>query len=88
MATVSQAHPWCMSYVLFSSRGLIDCGLFAIAFATEVAYGGDPVVVSYQQAEMRNHLLLCFEKGDHELATTISKSTEISTYLQSKHQKI
>ena len=31
--------------------GGVDCGLFTIAFATELAYGNDPVWVSYICAE-------------------------------------
>ena len=45
-------------YIPFSVK---YCGLFAIAFAMEVAYGGDPAVVSYQQTEMRKHLVSCFD---------------------------
>ena len=30
----------------------------------EVAYGGDPAVVSYQQTEVRKHLVSCFDKGE------------------------
>ena len=47
--------------------GGVDCGLFAIAFATELAYGNDPVRVSYVQSAMRDHLLLCLEQGKMEL---------------------
>ena len=54
-----------------------DCGLFAIAFATEVAYGGDPVIVSYQQAEMRSHLLSCFEKGELQLFPRAQRSASV-----------
>ena len=46
--------------------GPVDCGLFAIAFATELAYGNDPVRVSYVQSAMRDHLLLCLEQGKME----------------------
>ena len=30
-----------------------DCGLFAIAFATNLAFGEDPVKISYEQSLMR-----------------------------------
>ena len=43
--------------------GPSDCGLFAIATATVLAFGINPVQVQFQQAAMRNHLLNCFEKG-------------------------
>ena len=46
-------------YIPFSVK---YCGLFAITYAMEVAYyGGDPAVVSYQQTEMRKHLVPCFD---------------------------
>ena len=34
-----------------------DCGVFAVAFATDVAYGKDPAVQYYDTHNMRNHLL-------------------------------
>ena len=33
-----------------------DCGLFAIAFATDLAFGMDPAKISYQQSAMREPL--------------------------------
>ena len=38
-----------------------DCGLFAIAFATELAFGGDLTHVQYKQDAMRDHLVRCLE---------------------------
>ena len=46
--------------------GPSDCRLFAIAAATALALGLNPVQVQFQQAAMRNHLLNCFEKGHLE----------------------
>ncbi len=40
--------------------GNCDCGLFAIAFATAVAYGKDPSQCNFDQAKMREHLYKCF----------------------------
>ena len=40
--------------------GSNDCGLFAIAHATELCFGGNPSSVIYDQASMRKHLLNCF----------------------------
>ena len=34
-----------------------DCGVFAVAFATDLAYGKDPAVQYYDTHKMRNHLL-------------------------------
>ena len=41
----------------------IDCGLFAIAFATDLAHGNDPVKVQYDQQSMRQHLYSCLDAG-------------------------
>ena len=42
--------------------GTVDCGIIAIDFARDLAYGNDPSNISYKQEEMRQHLLRCFEK--------------------------
>ena len=44
-------------------RGGNDCGLFAIAFAYDVASGIDPEYVTYIQSDMRKHLFSCVKKG-------------------------
>ena len=38
-----------------------DCGVFAIACATELAYGFDPALCCWDVTLMRQHLLSCFE---------------------------
>lgn len=43
--------------------GTQDCGLFAIAFMTSLAYGNNPTTEVYRQDEMRAHLSTCFEKN-------------------------
>ena len=43
--------------------GTNDCGLFAIATATAIAFGSDPLSLTFNQGEMRRHLYLCFEEG-------------------------
>ena len=35
-----------------------DCGLFAIAISTAIAYGVDPISLHFNQAAMRNHLCI------------------------------
>ena len=40
-----------------------DCGDFAIAFAVELAFGGDPRTITYEQDCMRNHLEYCISHG-------------------------
>eukprot|EP00731_Ephydatia_muelleri_P032821 Em0024g365a len=42
-------------------QGSEDCGLFAIANACKLCFGGDPSVVKYTQDDMRKHLLKAFD---------------------------
>ena len=42
---------------------LTDCGLFAVAFATELVHGEDPVLCNFDCAGMRTHLLAGLEAG-------------------------
>ena len=44
-------------------KGGNDCGLFAIAFATALAFGQSPWDHSYIQESMREHLLKCFKNN-------------------------
>ena len=44
--------------------GTLDCGLFAIAFAIESCLMNDVEMISFDQEEMRNHLVLCLEAGE------------------------
>ena len=41
--------------------GGTDCGLFAIAVISAIAYGKDPSLLQFKQEEMREHLLNCFK---------------------------
>jgi len=43
--------------------GKDDCSLFAIAYATTIVNGGDPVNVVYDQGKMREHLERCLTSG-------------------------
>ena len=45
-------------------KGSDDCGLFAIAYATDLAYGNDPVSCRYKQKELRAHFLDCLKKKE------------------------
>ena len=40
--------------------GGADCGLFAIAVITSIAYGTDPCQTHFKQEDMRKHILKCF----------------------------
>jgi hypothetical protein len=48
-------------------RGALDCGLFAIAAAVEICFGGDPSLLDegafFDQERMRPHLKECFTAG-------------------------
>ena len=44
--------------------GSSDCGLFALAFATDLCHGLDPTKQSYNQEMMRRHFVDCLEKGE------------------------
>ena len=46
-----------------TQQGGVDCGLFAFAFAYELADGNDPSDVSFDQGKMCQHLVQCLEKG-------------------------
>lgn len=43
-------------------EGSNDCGVYAIAYATDLAHGRNPYRYSYLQADMRKHLMECLEK--------------------------
>ena len=40
-----------------------DCGVYAIAYATELAYGADPITCNWDVMHMREHLLQCLDSG-------------------------
>ena len=41
----------------------VDCGLFAIAFATSLAHNENPVRRVYNTTKLRQHLVSCLEAG-------------------------
>ena len=43
-----------------------DCGVYAIAYTTDIAFDRDPASLSYDRQEMRKHLLWCLQRGDSE----------------------
>jgi len=43
--------------------GTQDCGVFAAAYCTTVAFGKDPCALVYDQKRLRHHLLKCLEDG-------------------------
>ena len=50
----------------------IDCGLFAIAFATDLLYGNSPSNVSYEHEKMRQHLFICLQQDLFTLFPRVS----------------
>ena len=45
-------------------KGITDCGLFAIAFAVHLAFGDDVSKLTFDQSQMRQHLVRCFQKKE------------------------
>ena len=43
--------------------GTKDCGVYAIAFATAIAFGQNAGRQNFKQQEMRAHLVSCFNKN-------------------------
>jgi len=54
-------------------RGGNECGLYAIANATSLAYGKDPINMTYIESAMRDHLVHCLSERKLELFSTIPK---------------
>ena len=52
--------------------------VFAIAFATDLCHGHDPVVVTYNQEKMHGHLLTCFEMRELSLFPRAEKTKKIN----------
>ena len=48
-------------------NGELDCGVFAIAFAYDLAAGNDPTQVRYDQSKMREHLARCLSNQSFSL---------------------
>ena len=46
-------------------QGAVDCGLYAMGFATYLAHGKNPralTTLQFQQSKLRDHILVCFEQ--------------------------
>ena len=48
---------------VMAQPNLYDCGVFAIANATELAHGKDPAKAQWDANKMRSHLLSCLQEG-------------------------
>ena len=50
--------------VQMQQPGSVDCGVYAIAFLTDLCHGKDPASCQYANAaKLRNHLITCLENG-------------------------
>ena len=45
--------------IKYPQHGNTDCGLYAIAYTTELAFGHDPTDFTFDQSQLRDHLLNC-----------------------------
>lgn len=45
-------------------KGTMDCGLFAIAYATDLAFGNDPASFNYEQGALRTHFVNCISNDE------------------------
>ena len=55
----------CVLQPVQKQRGIKDCGLFALAYATHLATGKDPkklLHIKFDQEKLRFHLISCFEQ--------------------------
>ena len=56
----------------------VDCGLFAIAFATSLAFNEDPALTTYDTKLLRTHLISCLEVGKMSLFP--KKNVKVKTF--------
>ena len=60
-----------------------DCGLFSLAFATDLCHGIDPVTQAYDQEKMRAHYVSCLES--REMVPFPRTSRRVPYHLTKKH---
>ena len=56
-------------------EGNVDCGLFVIAVATDLAYGNDPANVIFEQKKMKNYVLENLKSESLQPFSRLTKST-------------
>ena len=61
---------------------LSDCGLFALAFATDLCHGVDPQTQAYDQENMRAHYVSCLES--HEMIPFPKTSRRVPYHVTKK----
>jgi hypothetical protein len=50
-----------------------DCGVYAIAYATELAHGLNPALIKWKSGCLRNHIISCFENGQMTRFPSVGK---------------
>ena len=63
-------------------QGSYDCGLFALAYALELALYKDPSTLIFDQTKMRGHFLSCLEKEEAEQFPKIWRSLHPATQIE------
>jgi hypothetical protein len=56
-------------------KNTYDCGVFAVAYATSIAFGQDPSTTILNVHQMRNHLKQCLDAGKFSLFPTGTRGT-------------
>ena len=64
--------------------GSLDCGIFSIAYTTDLAYGNNPAAFRYKQQLLRSHLEMCLSSNK----LLPFPSTELVHPLKSKKERI
>lgn len=59
----SRRYLWIKKLSVQQQAGVLDCGVFSIAFATEVCMGQSPEDAYFDQKLMRRHLRQCLVAG-------------------------
>ena len=60
--------------------GSSDCGLFSVAYITDIAFGLDPSHHVYQQSDMRDHFFKCLEQKKMEPFPVVKNRTLRNKY--------
>ena len=63
-------------------QGSYDCGLFALAYALELALYKDPSTLIFDQTKMRGYFMSCLEKEEAERFPTIRRSLHPATQIE------
>ena len=71
-----------------SQKSSSDCGIFAIANATELAYGRDPIHCQWKAEVLRRHLITCLEdKTITQFPLEKERRTTMSNRIHKSHEE-